>query len=92
MDPEIVIEGWLKRSPASKPTCRTSSYIGTSSVVCRRSSGRTRAVTAGWQPLTSEDKEDFKTAFAGRLRPDQIDKLVNWYDVEIAPKLGMRRG
>jgi len=47
----------------------------------------TRAVTAGWAPLTAEDKEDFKSAFSGRLRSDQIDKLINWYDVEIMPKL-----
>ena len=50
----------------------------------------TRAVTAGWQPLTAEDKEDFKAAFASRLRPDQISKLINWYDVEVMPRLGGR--
>lgn len=47
----------------------------------------TRIVTAGWQPLTQADKDDFRATFAGRLRPDQIDTLIKWHGEEIAPKL-----
>lgn len=46
-----------------------------------------RIVTAGFQPLSKEDEADFRTQFAGRLRPDQIDLLVKWHREEIAPKL-----
>jgi hypothetical protein len=47
----------------------------------------TRVITAGWQPLSAEDEQDFRVQFAGRLRPDQIDLLVKWYREEVTPKL-----
>ena len=47
----------------------------------------TRAVTAGWQPLTKEDEDDFRAQFAGRLRADQLDLLIRWHREEVSPKL-----
>src|SRR5213594_2319443 len=32
-----------------------------------------RIVTAGFQPLSKQDEDDFRLAFTGRLRPEQID-------------------
>ena len=46
-----------------------------------------RIVTAGFQPLSKEDEDDFRIQFAGRLRPEQIDLLLKWHREEIAPRL-----
>jgi len=46
-----------------------------------------RVVTAGLRPLSKEDEDDFRIQFAGRLRPEQIDRLIKWHREEIAPRL-----
>jgi len=47
----------------------------------------TRAVAAGWQPLTENDIADFRATFSGRLTPQQISTLTEWYVKEVAPRL-----
>ena len=44
----------------------------------------TRAVLSGWA-FREEDYQDFRVAFTGKLRPDQIETLIRWHKEEIMP-------